>query len=776
MVVAARAFAGWAIVGMGSGQLRGIPPFSALLPAAICFDGRFVAGRWPAGGLQADHRRRTGSAGLVLLPAAAFACFRLLGLAYPAPALAAVFSVSFLFHEANSMWGANVGSTLAGEFTYSFATTVLLLVLAGTLYRGAISDRGWIGNGLLLAAVGLSHAYTLLVASALGAYLVLFHPTGRRALPYLLRVGALAFGLMAFWAVPLMAYSDYTTAYSIVWPIQGFTHIFPPILWPSLAILAAGGAAAGLSLLRAGRRGAWRQQIDQRVAYLASLIPGSLFFYLVAWKLDVVDVRFLPFVQLTLVLLAAVPAAAMIRGVARSLAQQSGRWQGSSAPVAALTLFLAVASLAWTESRVELVDDWAAWNYGGFEATPGWQGFRAVNEAVRRTSAEPRVVYEHSTAHNDAGTIRAFESLPLFSGASTLEGLYMQSSISSPFVFYIQSEISEVPSCPLLPYHCGRLDPGRAAEHLRLFNVTDVIARGDEVKARLAASPEFASVAEVPPYEVFRVEESDGAYVVPLLFEPLVLVGDEWKADFFAWFKRPGSGDVPLVRANGRAELPASWERITDLPDRIPRRLLSASAQVTAEVLPEEIRIRTSRPGHPLLVKVSYHPRWSVQGADAVWLASPSFMLKFDCSTALRESRGSGAASACWRWLWWPWEVSARGAPGGQGPARRPSTGRSPIGGCGARPLPSAWQSLQWRFACPGPTLGSRIVRGWSSFTPAATRQPSRCCRDPKHWLPPRRPPTIPTTTFPFPPSAPCIMKRLSHVSTGLSATTPMAS
>jgi len=565
-------------------------------------------------------------AGLVLLPAAAFACFRLLGLAYPAPALAAVFSVSFLFHEANSMWGANVGSTLAGEFTYSFAT-VLLLVLAGTLYRGAISDRGWIGNGLLLAAVGLSHAYTLLVASALGAYLVLFHPTGRRALPYLLRVGALAFGLMAFWAVPLMAYSDYTTAYSIVWPIQGFTHIFPPILWPSLAILAAGGAAAGLSLLRAGRRGAWRQQIDQRVAYLASLIPGSLFFYLVAWKLDVVDVRFLPFVQLTLVLLAAVPAAAMIRGVARSLAQQSGRWQGSSAPVAALTLFLAVASLAWTESRVELVDDWAAWNYGGFEATPGWQGFRAVNEAVRRTSAEPRVVYEHSTAHNDAGTIRAFESLPLFSGASTLEGLYMQSSISSPFVFYIQSEISEVPSCPLLPYHCGRLDPGRAAEHLRLFNVTDVIARGDEVKARLAASPEFASVAEVPPYEVFRVEESDGAYVVPLLFEPLVLVGDEWKADFFAWFKRPGSGDVPLVRANGRAELPASWERITDLPDRIPRRLLSASAQVTAEVLPEEIRIRTSRPGHPLLVKVSYHPRWSVQGADAVWLASPSFML-----------------------------------------------------------------------------------------------------------------------------------------------------
>ena len=101
-------------------------------------------------------------------------------------------------------------------------------------------------------------------------------------------------------------------------------------------------------------------------------------------------------------------------------------------------------------------------------------------------------------SHGDAGTIRAFESLPLFAGASTLEGLYMQSTISSPFVFYIQSEISQIPSCPLLPYHCGRLDAARAAEHLRVYNVSEVVARGDRVKATLAASPEFSAVGDVP--------------------------------------------------------------------------------------------------------------------------------------------------------------------------------------------------------------------------------------------------------------------------------------
>jgi hypothetical protein len=42
---------------------------------------------------------------------------------------------------------------------------------------------------------------------------------------------------------------------------------------------------------------------------------------------------------------------------------------------------------------------------------------------------------------------------------------------------------------------------------------------------------------------------------------------------------------------------------------------------------PEEIAIETSRVGHPLLVKVSYHPRWRAQGALGPYLVSPALML-----------------------------------------------------------------------------------------------------------------------------------------------------
>ncbi len=557
-------------------------------------------------------------AGLVGLPLAAYAGFRLLRFDFPGPALAAVFSIPFLFNEANSVWGANIGSTLAGEFTYSLGTA-LLLVFAGTLHRGATSGRNWIGNGVLLAAIGLCHAYTLLVAAALGAYLVLFHPAGRRALPYLVKVGALAFGLMAFWLVPLLAFTEYTTAYSIVWPIDGFSHVFPVILWPAVAILVAGAVVAGIRRRRS--QASDRRPVDHRVPYLLSLAAGGVVLYLAAWTLNVVDIRFLPFAQLTVVLVAAVPAAAAIRGATERL----GR--GQAAATAAVAVLVAAGTLAWSEWQATIPRAWSAWNYGGFEATPGWESYRGINEAVKRTWADPRVAYEHNAVHNDAGTVRAFESLPLFSGASTLEGLYMQSTISSPFVFYIQSEISVIGSCPLLPYHCGRLDAARAAEHLRLYNVSDVIARSERVDAVLAASPAFTRTTGVPPYSVFHVEGASGAFVEALRYEPVVLDSQDWKNDFFAWFKRPGSGEVPVLRAGSARDTGSNWTHVTALPDQIPRIPLDAPVEVTSTLAPEEIRIHTTRPGHPLLVKVSYHPRWRVEGADAVWLASPSFML-----------------------------------------------------------------------------------------------------------------------------------------------------
>jgi hypothetical protein len=329
-----------------------------------------------------------------------------------------------------------------------------------------------------------------------------------------------------------------------------------------------------------------------------------------------VDIRFLPFLQLILAIGAAVPVAAVCR-----------RWRLAGS----LPLALGAGAAIWAAAHVGYLPRWVEWNYSGFEAKPLWPAFAEVNERLAGSVDDPRVVFEHNAVHNAAGSIRAFESLPLFSGRGTLEGLYIQSGLVTPMIFYLQSEISEVSSCPLPDWHCGRLDVERAAWHLRGFNVSQVVARGDAVKAAFAASPAFELEAVVPPYEIHRVRPAaqvPPGLVVPLAVEPVVIAAEDWKREFFVWFKRHQPGDPVLVAAAATPDAGRFALRSAGWSPSLPRRPLdSAGLMAAGEVEGGVIRIRTSRPGHPLLVRVAWHPRWRLSDGGDVYLASPGFML-----------------------------------------------------------------------------------------------------------------------------------------------------
>ena len=56
----------------------------------------------------------------------------------------------------------------------------------------------------------------------------------------------------------------------------------------------------------------------------------------------------------------------------------------------------------------------------------------------------------------------------------------------------------------------------------------------------------------------------------------------------------------------------------------------------------ESIDIESSEIGQPLLIKVSYHPNWRIEGAERVYLVSPSFMLVFPTKHKLHLSFDPG--------------------------------------------------------------------------------------------------------------------------------------
>lgn len=554
--------------------------------------------------------------GTFALPICSLLALRWIGCPFPIPALGAVLTLPFLLNEGNSMWGGNIPSTLAGEFSHSFSFSLLMLFM-GALYRGIRERRhaGWCA--VLFALTGLAHGYGMVIAAGLGLYFLAVTAKFRITLLYLARVYVVGGLLLGFWLIPLVWYLPYTTGFPMTWAFQTMLDIMPIILWP---ILVIGVVTLGLVI--------WEKPADKEwlrvVYYLTYPVVLSVTLYFVSPRLNLTDVRFLAFAQFFLVLLAAAGLGRFLTGLPQS-------FRRAALPV------IAVMTIAWVMPQVSFIPSWIRWNYEGMEHKPWWRYYTIVNSiGLAGGPHSPRVAYQHSMLHDKVGTPRAFEALPLFSGRSTLEGAYMQSSPTSPFVFYIQSELTETHACPSLSYKCTTLDPERALAHLELFNVKEVIAVTDKVKAALGANPGYREEGEIGPYKIFQIRQGTGQYVVPLRYQPAFVTDGDWKRLAYDWFQKPEWLEVPLLFLRPGDPVPPGTVLFRDFMEGPVKQVLSPECHVKDALGNEEVRFETECPGRPHLIKVSYHPKWRVEGADRIYLVSPSFMLVYPTAKQVR--------------------------------------------------------------------------------------------------------------------------------------------
>ena len=94
--------------------------------------------------------------GSVILPVCAWACGRFFRLRPPIPTLLAAATLPFLFDYTFTIYGGNLFSTLAGEYSYSFSLSLAILFLG--LFACAVREgryRGW--AAVVLALCVLSH-------------------------------------------------------------------------------------------------------------------------------------------------------------------------------------------------------------------------------------------------------------------------------------------------------------------------------------------------------------------------------------------------------------------------------------------------------------------------------------------------------------------------------------------------------------------------------------------------------------------------------------------
>jgi 6-pyruvoyl-tetrahydropterin synthase-like protein len=538
--------------------------------------------------------------GVFLLPPLAYAALRLMGFRFPSPLLGAAAATVFLFLEENPIWGGTIASTLTGEFSYTYGIALGVLFL-GVVYRSyARGGRPWL-PAVVLAVTALAHGYAVLWAGLSASYFLYAARRPRRTLVWLLAVAALAAALCAFWLLPLLAGWGWTTPYDDPWITVQPRNLAPPFLGPLFAAALAGLVATVLLARRAGGP-------DHRLLFLAhaGLVGAAL--AAAGPALGIIDVRFVPFAQLALCLAGGVALGQALRAL--------------SAPEPA-ALGLVLAALVYADDRSRVDRYWIEWNYTGLQAKEQWPAFRDLADRLRGTVADPRVAVEYASEHEKAGSIRMYETLPLFTGRPTLEGVYNQASVQTHEVYYLASELDAVSPNPFKSREYSTFDTDNALRHLRLFNVGDVVAVSPKLVSSLQARTDVAATLHIPPYTVFRLADHGPGYVEPLAFAPVRTSPAGWRDKAWRWFTRKPLRPAHLVFTDDARF--AVTERDEWLPP--PEVPLEPGVTVRETVGRESVDITTSRVGHPLLVKISYHPRWKAEGADGPYLVSPALMM-----------------------------------------------------------------------------------------------------------------------------------------------------
>lgn len=602
--------------------------------------------------------------GPVLLPVAAYAFGRGIRAPWPAPPLMAAATLPYLFFTGYTIYGGNLPSTLAGEFSFSIALVFALLFL-GSLARALEEQRRYWLPAVLLALTVLTHGIVMIFA-AVGAIVLWISRRPVRNLRPALAIALVAFLLTAMWTVPVVARVPYMT--DMGWgKLTAFREnlFHEDLRWA--VVLAGLGLMAGAAFLR-------RATLELTAL---TVVFGAAF---VVWpEARIWNARLLPFYFLPLLFLAAIGVAEVVallrqgvesrrlaswasRGArdetgarpasldeaearAEELGDRDGRERAREILRRAAAVGTAAAVVAGMGASVLYVEDddvrdfipgWIEWNYTGYEGKAAWPEFR---ELVRSVGSLPsgRLLWERLDRINNYGSDLALELLPYFTDGriASMEGLYFESSATTPYHFLTVAELASQPSNPVrgLPY--GNIDEhfDRGVAHLRAMGVRYFLAGSDQAKeqandhAGLRFLLETGDPDTEPHVARWAVYEVVGSSVVePLAYQPAVLedvAPGDWREPAVDWFNDTAQLPRPLA-AGG----PDDWARVpAGEADGAPYRPLPEVEVADVETDGERVAFRVSEVGVPVLVKISYFPSWQADGARGPWRVTPNFMV-----------------------------------------------------------------------------------------------------------------------------------------------------
>jgi hypothetical protein len=599
--------------------------------------------------------------GLLTLPLAAWLFGRLARFRFPGPVCLAAATLPFLFSRNYTIYGGNIASTLAGEFGFSISLSAALIFL-GLVARGLETGKYRALAAIVLVVTGLCHLLPAIFA-IVGALVLMIMRWDRRTWRWMAPVFGVSAGLAAFWWLPFLMRLPYATDMGYEKVTQYHANLLPPHqLSGGLYVLALVGLV--VSVMR-------RQKLGIFFGIMA-ILSAALFRF--APQARLWNARVLPFWFLCLYLLAGV---AVAEGGAALLEPLKSGAVPTWSKVSTLALPIVATALVWiwvgfplhglpggsmnprtgkytwlgiANSDTSFIPSWATWNYSGYESTTKarraeYFGLINTMSQVGKTNGCGRAMWEYEPGLDQMGTPDALMLLPYWTNSciGSMEGLYYESSATTPYHFINAAELSLQPSDPVrgLKYPAAP-NVADGVRHLQLLGVRYYMALTPETQMQADANPDLTLVATSGPWSVtysggtqsgvkqrtWKIYEvANSQIVTPLINQPVVMKGvgkggKPWLDAAESWYLDQNRSDV-MYAASG----PSSWARVSPMATAPPRTAVQPVQVDHIVTSDNSVSFNVDTVGVPVLVKISYFPNWQVSGGNGPYRVAPNLMV-----------------------------------------------------------------------------------------------------------------------------------------------------
>ena len=564
-----------------------------------------------------------------------------------------VCGVLFVLTESFTIYGGNLASTLAGQ--YSFTYSVAFGMLAYNSLVKEVTRRKFISSAILFALCILSHLIPFIFFSIITFYKLIYIKT---ELINKIKFINVFLGLSVLWLIPMLTKLGYTTDMAYT-PFTRTSDLIKDDMMPLIVLSSI--------FFIIFFREMFNEKVILHIGFYMVAANAFLFFVIPPGALW--NGRLVPLFNLGTVVLFGLAFKIILRKIASSglyinriltllsfsffplgysFFNSWGKKYEFTTYVLLGILFLLFIFLFLTKDTQSLIGlvlftgvfaslsflpNWINWNFTGYEGKQNWSDISSLYAELNNLPPG-RITWEANPDLNEYGTPMVLMTLPMYTDHSSMEGLYFDSSITTPFHFISVSSLSEKPSNPVggLRYFNGDFE--RGIHYLKELGVDYYITNSEKLFEEAIKSKDLIYINKVNRFGIFGVKES--YKIVPLQREiEVIFLENTSRRVLSSLFRERESrfyeysinNFYNLQSSKHFVEIPPSEKDIFSNLNTTITKTIDQEGISNVVISDNKISFETEFVGRPHIVKISYFPNWELNSGYGPYRIDPSFML-----------------------------------------------------------------------------------------------------------------------------------------------------